>query len=983
MMAKAPRVSTKSVCIALGIYLTAMMSPVLATNYYVKTNGSDSANGLSWTTAFATMGKAITVSANGDVVDVNEGTYVGALTSGYSGKRIHVRSTNPTDPNVVAATIIDAGSPATNVVRFVSGETSQSILDGFTLTGGSYAVACGSGTSSCPTVVNCIMRDNATGGFYAAISCSATVRDCQMINNGTNGVFAYGNSSSITGCRITGNGSLGLDLAYSGGFSGVLRNCVIANNGGYGIRFNTGSTVGVENCTIVGHTTAGISGSCGPIKNCIVWTNHDDLSNCVATYSCIGDLDLNPGNIHGDPMFIDAAHGDYHLWSTSPCVDMGDPSSSYANEPNGGGGRIDMGAYGNTSEAAILIDTDGDGLDDRWEAMYWPGDDLNLHGPNDDPDGDGLRNIDEHYAGLNPTSNDSGSIVGLVCNPRADVNYPSITSAILHARDNDELILSSRTYAEMINFSGKPIRVRSTDPNNPTVVAATIINPNNSTVTVVGFGSGETTSSVLDGVTVRGGKYGVYCTLASSPRLTHCVFRNNSYHGIYTRLGSSPLIEDSQILSNSSYGIHFNGGSSAQVVRCRVLSNSSYGIYGNVSYTGTIRNCVVARNTGGGIGFVSSPSANIINCAIASNTSYGINGACARVTNCIVWGNGDDLVSCAATYSCIEDPDTGVGIIHILPMFVNAANDDYHLCNWSRCIDSGDPSSDYSLEPDGGGGRINMGAYGNTSEAETLRDVNGDGIPAAWLEYFWPGYDPNNPIYSAAGNPDMDDFNNVVEYWFGYAPNQTTQADLTLIVDLSVPGFDPTNQETSRTTYLINRAVDATITITNTSTGEVVYRRETPESAGRHEVIWDGCDTNGQIVEHGTYSITISANDGMGHVASSTLTVALSYVYDIVNLHIDPSCFIPANNEVVTVAYQLTADADMVVEVYDPQGALWCTLLDNIGQSQGAHEVIWQGRTKPLGDPQGRWVSQEGVYTIRIRFAGMREKEECTVRVCK
>ena len=35
----------------------------------------------------------------------------------------------------------------------------------------------------------------------------------------------------------------------------------------------------------------------------------------------------------------------------------------------------------------------------------------------------------------------------------------------------------------------------------------------------------------------------------------------------------------------------------------------------------------------------------------------------------------------------------------------------------SLCIDAGDPSSDYSLEPDPNGGCINIGAFGNTAEA--------------------------------------------------------------------------------------------------------------------------------------------------------------------------------------------------------------------------------------------------------------------------
>jgi hypothetical protein len=73
------------------------------------------------------------------------------------------------------------------------------------------------------------------------------------------------------------------------------------------------------------------------------------------------------GNIDADPLFADPANGDYHLkspagrwtgsgWAhdgvTSPCIDAGDPGSSYASEPSPNGGRINQGAYGNTEQAS-------------------------------------------------------------------------------------------------------------------------------------------------------------------------------------------------------------------------------------------------------------------------------------------------------------------------------------------------------------------------------------------------------------------------------------------------------------------------------------------------------------------------------------------------------------------------------------------------------------------------------------------------------
>jgi len=71
-----------------------------------------------------------------------------------------------------------------------------------------------------------------------------------------------------------------------------------------------------------------------------------------------------------NPLFADPANGDYHLRSergrywpehdiwvldkvTSPCVDGGDPDTGTLNEPMPNGGRINIGAYGGTTEASL------------------------------------------------------------------------------------------------------------------------------------------------------------------------------------------------------------------------------------------------------------------------------------------------------------------------------------------------------------------------------------------------------------------------------------------------------------------------------------------------------------------------------------------------------------------------------------------------------------------------------------------------------
>ena len=55
--------------------------------------------------------------------------------------------------------------------------------------------------------------------------------------------------------------------------------------------------------------------------------------------------------LSGDPRFTNAAGGDFTLQAGSPALDRGDPSLPFNNEPSPNGGRIDIGAYGDTAQA--------------------------------------------------------------------------------------------------------------------------------------------------------------------------------------------------------------------------------------------------------------------------------------------------------------------------------------------------------------------------------------------------------------------------------------------------------------------------------------------------------------------------------------------------------------------------------------------------------------------------------------------------------
>jgi len=343
---------------------------------YVDVNGPNDPGTGSYEDPFRRIQDAIDSADNNDTVIIAEGVYTGDPNNRdlhLDGKAITIRSTDPNDPNVVANTIVDPNG-AGRGFYFQSGEDANCIISGLTIRNG-HTGGKGGGIFcyySSPTIANCVISGNSAGMHGGAM-------------------FCQNSSPQLISCIITGN-SAGWDGGALECWEGMpdLINCVLSDNhalSGYGggVDCSFDGDVTLTNCTLV-KNSAGSGGalycwgSNVVVNNSILWANEADDDSQVAldatssvsiSYSDVQDgWPAGEGNIEAEPCFADVDANDYHLKSqagrwdpnsqswvsdsnTSPCIDVGDPNSDWSNEAWPNGKRINMGAYGGTSQASM------------------------------------------------------------------------------------------------------------------------------------------------------------------------------------------------------------------------------------------------------------------------------------------------------------------------------------------------------------------------------------------------------------------------------------------------------------------------------------------------------------------------------------------------------------------------------------------------------------------------------------------------------
>ena len=253
---------------------------------------------------FDAIQEAIDVAQTEETVIVLDGIYMGTgnRNINFWGRPITVRSLNGPNNCTIDCEQLGIG------FEFLSGEDTNSVVDGFTITNGLYNGEGGGGGGICcsngsnPIITNCIITANTSeggdgGGIYCILS-SPTILNCTISGNkALNGgaIFLDHSNATISNCTIRNNEALsgwggGICSFYYG--SPIISNCTISNNnsayGGGGIYGDSNPTI--ADCTISDNSPDGvwntgyirIAGTVRIISNNLVGTgNYQIKSNAT------------------------------------------------------------------------------------------------------------------------------------------------------------------------------------------------------------------------------------------------------------------------------------------------------------------------------------------------------------------------------------------------------------------------------------------------------------------------------------------------------------------------------------------------------------------------------------------------------------------------------------------------------------------------------------------------------------------------------
>jgi len=277
------------------------------------------------------------VAKQGVKVIVRAGTYLETID--LLGKSIEINGLNPDDPNNPDWPVIH-GQGKDTVVMCTQREDPNCLLTGFVIIGGQGSLAGGIlCVGSSPSIMNCLIVGN-----------RATEPD------GGSGVYCQDSNALFANCTIAGNygGAKGAGLWFKGSLA-VMTDSIAWDNDPVEVLAQGPIQPVIAYTDVAGGWTGLGNMTADPMFILPgYWANANDLTKAVAA---------------SDPTAV-WVPGDYHLMSkagrwdpaakvwvqdtlTSPCIDAGDPTWPVGPEPAPNGNRINVGAYGGTSQASL------------------------------------------------------------------------------------------------------------------------------------------------------------------------------------------------------------------------------------------------------------------------------------------------------------------------------------------------------------------------------------------------------------------------------------------------------------------------------------------------------------------------------------------------------------------------------------------------------------------------------------------------------
>lgn len=235
----------------------------------------------------------------------------------------------------------------------------------------------------------------------------------------------------------------------------------------------------------------------------------------------------------------------------------------------------------------------------------------------------------------------------------------SIQDAINAAANGDVIVLTAGIYMQHFDYVGKSLTIRSTNPLDPSVVAATVVN-GGGTDSVVSCGPGVTAAAQLKGLTITNGNAsyggGINCN-GGSPTITRNVVVGNQASagggGIFVQAGAPAITQNvisQNIAASAGGGILFSNASGGLCMANQILEN--HGMYGGGVYLSgdkpeLKRNWIndnIATTSGGGLSVIGGTNLGIKQNVFRDNAADAGGGVAislsnTRFTNNVLVGN--------------------------------------------------------------------------------------------------------------------------------------------------------------------------------------------------------------------------------------------------------------------------------------------------------------------------------------------------------